>query len=155
LAATAAPTPTVSSPNAHTNFNPPSGWGLVAGRRVISVVGCHAGGCRSGAAARDPPVRVTQGECLSWLVTRFADGIIHVEAPVKRDFTLGEFFDVWGQPLGHDVAGAAHGPVTAIVNGSVWTGDPRSIPLREHTQIQLEVGRPLIAPETITFPGSY
>jgi hypothetical protein len=98
---------------------------------------------------------LTQGECLSWLVTRFADGIIHVEAPVKRDFTLGEFFDVWGQPLGHDVAGAAHGPVTAIVNGSVWTGDPRSIPLREHTQIQLEVGRPLIAPETITFPGSY
>jgi hypothetical protein len=98
---------------------------------------------------------LTEGECLSWLVTRFADGIIHIEAPVKRSFTLGEFFDVWGQPLGPNVAGSAHGPVTAIVNGRVWTKSPRDIPLREHTQIQLEVGRPLVAPETIIFPGSY
>jgi len=98
---------------------------------------------------------LTQNECLSWLVTRFADGIIHIEAPFKRSFTLGEFFDVWGQPLGPNVAGSAHGPVTAIVNGRVWTANPRDIPLKEHTQIQLEVGRPLVAPETITFPGSY
>jgi hypothetical protein len=98
---------------------------------------------------------ITQNECFSWLATRFPDGIIHIEAPFKRSFTLGEFFDVWGQPLGPNVAGSAHGPVTAIVNGKVWTADPRSIPLNEHTQIQLEVGRPLVAPETITFPGSY
>ena len=98
---------------------------------------------------------VTQGECLSWLATHFPDGIIHVEAPFKRGFTLGEFFDVWGQPLGPDVAGSAHGPVTAIVNGSVWTANPRSIPLNAHAQIQLEVGRPLVAPEKITFPGGY
>jgi hypothetical protein len=45
--------------------------------------------------------------------------------------------------------------VTAIVDGAVWTGDPRSIPLRAHEQIELEVGRPLVAPETITFPGGY
>lgn len=98
---------------------------------------------------------LTQNECLAWLVTRFADGIIHIEAPVKRSFTLGEFFDVWGQPLGPNVAGSAHGPVTAIVDGKVWTGDPRDIELKEHEQIQLEVGRPLVAPETITWPGSY
>ncbi len=51
------------------------------------------------------PVRApTQGECLAWLVTRFADGILHVEAPLKRVFTLGQFFDMWGQPLGPNVA---------------------------------------------------
>jgi hypothetical protein len=98
---------------------------------------------------------ITQGECLSWIATHFPDGIIHVEAPFKRAFTLGEFFDVWGQPLGPDVAGSAHGQVTAIVNGSVWTASPRSIPLNAHAQIQLEVGRPLVAPEKITFPGGY
>jgi hypothetical protein len=98
---------------------------------------------------------ITQGECLSWVATHFPDGIIHVEAPFKRAFTLGEFFDVWGQPLGPDVAGSAQGRVTAIVNGSVWTADPRSIPLTAHAQIQLEVGRPLVAPEKITFPGGY
>jgi len=98
---------------------------------------------------------VAQGECLSWLATHFADGIIHVESPVKRGFTLGEFFDVWGEPLGPDVAGSAHGRVTALVDGSVWTANPRSIPLYAHAQIQLEVGRPLVAPEKITFPGGY
>jgi hypothetical protein len=98
---------------------------------------------------------VTQGECLSWVATHFPDGIIHVEAPFKRGFTLGEFFDVWGQPLGPDVAGSAQGQVTAIVNGSVWTANPRSIPLNAHAQIQLEVGRPLVAPEKIRFPGGY
>lgn len=98
---------------------------------------------------------VTHGECLSWVATHFPDGIIHVEAPFKRGFTLGEFFDVWGQPLGPDVAGSVHGHVTAIVNGRVWTASPRSIPLNAHAQIQLEVGRPLVAPEKISFPGGY
>ncbi len=98
---------------------------------------------------------ITQGECLSWVATHFPDGIIHVEAPFKRGFTLGEFFDVWGQPLGPDVAGSAHGHVTAIVNGRVWTANPRSIPLKAHAQIQLEVGKPLVAPEKISFPGGY
>ena len=51
--------------------------------------------------------------------------------------------------------GPAHGAVTAIVNGSVWTGDPRQIPLKRHAQIQLEVGKPLIAPQEIVFPGLY
>jgi hypothetical protein len=35
----------------------------------------------------------------------------------------------------------------------VWTGSPRDIPLTVHAQIQLEVGTPLVAPETITFPN--
>jgi hypothetical protein len=99
--------------------------------------------------------KLSQGECLSWLATHFPDGIIHVEAPFKRGFTLGDFFDVWGQPLGRDVAGSAHGPVVVIVDDRVWTGDPRSIPLRSHAQIQLEVGRPLVEPERIKWPGSY
>ena len=36
---------------------------------------------------------------------------------------------------------------------SVFQGDPRNIPLTAHAQIQLEVGTPLIAPESITFPS--
>jgi hypothetical protein len=41
------------------------------------------------------------------------------------------------------------------VDGKAWTADPRAIPLRRHAQIQLEVGRPLVAPETIRFPGGF
>ena len=33
-------------------------------------------------------------------------------------------------------------------------GNLRDIPLNAHAQIQLDVGRPLIAAQTITFPGN-
>jgi hypothetical protein len=42
--------------------------------------------------------------------------------------------------------------VTALFNGHVFTGNPRTIPLLAHAQIQLDVGRPLIAPKRIAFP---
>jgi hypothetical protein len=96
---------------------------------------------------------VSQGTCFSWLHTHVADGIIHIESPVQKTYTLGEFFDIWGQPLSASQVGPARGKVTAIVNNSVYTGDPRQIPLSKHAQIQLEVGTPLIAPVSIKFYG--
>jgi len=69
-----------------------------------------------------------------------------------RAYTLGEFFDVWGQPLGPDRVGSARGHVTALYNRQREDGDPRAIPLAAHAPIQLEVGRPLVAPVEIEFP---
>lgn len=92
------------------------------------------------------------GRCFYWLHTHAPDGIIHIESPVHRIYTLGEFFDEWGQPLGPARVGPATGHVTALYNGQVYQGDPRGIPLDAHAQIQLEVGTPLVAPETISFP---
>ena len=93
---------------------------------------------------------VGSGACFSWLHTHAADGIIHIESPVRRTFTLGNFFDVWGRPLSSAQVGPAKGKVTALVNHRVWLGDPRDIPLHAHSQIQLEVGTPLVAPLRIT-----
>lgn len=96
---------------------------------------------------------VGAGACFSWLHTHAADGIVHIESPVERTFTLGNFFDVWGQPLSSTQVGPAKGRVTALVGNQVWLGDPRDIPLRAHSQIQLEVGTPLVAPVHITSWG--
>jgi len=96
---------------------------------------------------------IQSGTCFYWLHTHAPDGIIHIESPVQRTFTLGDFFDIWGQPLGADRAGPATGPVTALYNGQVYQGNPRDIPLNAHAQIQLQVGKPLVAPEQITFPN--
>jgi len=90
--------------------------------------------------------------CFMWLHTHSADGIIHTESPIHRTYTLGDFFDIWGQPLSRGRVGPARGPVTALFNGGVFTGNPRQIPLLAHAQIQLEVGKPLVAPERIAFP---
>lgn len=95
---------------------------------------------------------ISSGNCFYWLHTHAADGIIHTESPVHRTFTLGNFFNIWGQPLGPGQVGPARGHVTAIYNGQVYLGNPRDIPLNAHAQIQLMVGKPLIAPRSITWP---
>jgi hypothetical protein len=92
---------------------------------------------------------VGSGSCFYWLHTHAADGIIHIESPVTRSYTLGDFFDEWGQPLGPDQAGPARGTVTVIVNGRVFTGNPRNAPLGSRENLQLDVGTPLIAPQAI------
>ena len=96
---------------------------------------------------------IETGTCFYWLHTHASDGIIHIESPVQRTYTLGNFFDIWGQPLGPDQVGPAQGHVTAIYNGQVWQGNPRDIPLNAQAQIQLQVGTPLVTPEQITFPN--
>lgn len=37
--------------------------------------------------------------CMTVLHTHTPDGIVHVESPEKRDFTLADFFAVWEQPF--------------------------------------------------------
>ncbi|HEX6448564.1 MAG TPA: hypothetical protein VF060_03785 [Trebonia sp.] len=108
-----------------------------------------------GAVATQTPAGpfIENGTCFYWLHTHAPDGIIHIESPVQRTYTLGDFFDEWGQPLSTTQVGPAQGHVTALYNGKVWTGNPRAIPLTAHAQIQLEVGNPLTAPEKITFPN--
>jgi hypothetical protein len=108
------------------------------------------------AVAQQTPVGpfVDSGTCFYWLHTHAADGIIHIESPVQRTFTLGEFFDEWGQPLGPSQVGSAHGKVTAIVNGQVFKGNPRDVPLGSDENLQLEVGTPLVAPETINWSST-
>jgi hypothetical protein len=93
----------------------------------------------------------TGSSCLYWLHVHANDGIIHVEAPHQQNFILGQFFDIWGQPLSTTQVGPAQGPVTAFVNGKVWTGDPRNIPLASQSVIQLDVGTPVVPFKPMTF----
>jgi hypothetical protein len=78
------------------------------------------------------------GSCLYWLHTHTTDGIIHIESPVVRTFTLGQFFDVWGEPLSRSAAyslRARGGSLSITVNGKAYQGDPRAIRLRDHEEI--------------------
>jgi hypothetical protein len=96
---------------------------------------------------------VGAGSCFYWLHTHAADGIVHIESPVQRTYTLGNFFDVWRQKLSPDQVGPVTGQVTALYDGQVFRGNPRDIPLTKHAQIQLDVGRPLVGPVAISFPS--
>ena len=103
---------------------------------------------RVGIVAKLPP-------CIYWLHTHDRSGIIHIEAPAPRKFTLGEFFDTWGRPLSRngvstlDVPG---GDLTVFVDGKAFDGDPRDIELKAHTQVVIELGTP-VAPPAFEFPA--
>jgi hypothetical protein len=92
--------------------------------------------------------------CYYWLHTHVQDGVIHIESPTKALYTLGQFFDEWRQPLSSTQVGTVKGPVTAYVNGKPVTGDPRSIQLNAHTVIQLDVGSPTVAPQSVNWSAS-
>ena len=97
---------------------------------------------------------VVSGSCFYWLHAHTADGIIHIESPVQRTFTLGNYFDIWGIPLDATHVGPASGTVIVYVNGQRYTGDVRAIPLESHELIQLDVNRD-VAPAPFTFPPGY
>ena len=95
---------------------------------------------------------VAGGKCLYWPHTHDATGVVHIESPVRRVYTLGQFFDVWGRPLSDTQVGGATGHVTAFVNGKRFADDPRSIKLTPHAVIQLDVGK-IVPPQPFAFPA--
>jgi hypothetical protein len=94
------------------------------------------------------------GQCFYWLHTHTSDGVIHIESPTPRIYTLGNFFDEWHQPLTATRVGTVRGRMTVFVNGKPWKQSVRDIPLLPHTQIQLDVGNPKPAPLRISWAGT-
>lgn len=91
--------------------------------------------------------------CLYWLHTHSDDGLVHIEAPKFRSFTLGNFFDVWGEPLSATAVASARakrGALHVFVDGARYNGDPRKIELSQHTDITLEMSPPYTKPVAFT-----
>jgi hypothetical protein len=84
---------------------------------------------------------VTGGRCEYPLRTYEPTGLIEIDDGVHA--TLGQFFELWGQPLDRErllgFRAPRGGQVSAFVNGRRFTGDPRTITLERHAAIVLEV----------------
>ena len=84
--------------------------------------------------------------------------IIHVEGARQQTFTLGQVFDLWGQPLTRTqvlgyTSDASHPLVfETLVNGALtpYTGDPRAIVLTEHDTITILYNSPNAHPTPYT-----
>ena len=100
------------------------------------------------------------GGYLSSLHTHDDGGIIHVESPTDRTYTLGQFFDVWGVRFsrrclgGYCSKGDQH--VRAFVGGKPIPRDPRLLELALHQEIVVTYGTraqlPRPIPSTYSFP---
>jgi hypothetical protein len=98
------------------------------------------------------PAYIGLPSCTYLTHTHDATGVIHVEADSYRLLTLGQFFQVWGEPLtSANIAGLTGETVRVFVNDdtslvelpeSEWAG----IELKAHRSITIVVGE---APATI------
>jgi len=90
--------------------------------------------------------------CFYWLHTHSTDGIIHIESPSEKAFTLGQFMDVWNETrhsslLSNDLSTKS---VSVYVNGTKMPGDYRDVQLQSREEVALVIGN---APSTI--PSEY
>ena len=104
-----------------------------------------------------PPRRVQRhfvvgGGCFYWLHTHDSTGIIHIESPLQKTYTLGDFFAIWGEPLSRTALAGHTGTVRAYVDGRPYSGDPGAITLTAHKEITLAVGGAVAHPPAYTFP---
>jgi hypothetical protein len=92
-------------------------------------------------------VGIVPGKCIYWLHTHDDSGIIHIESPVTRNFTLGQFFDIWKKKFSNmqifDNTVSAKDAMSVYVNGNKVNGDAsyRNINLNEHDQIAIVFGK--------------
>ncbi len=109
----------------------------------------------------------TAPTCFYWLHVHAANpNVIHVESPPNQVFTLGQFFAVWStwnkaQGLSNEPLDATHVSTLTLTpdeklvvyldlqdgkGAQVYTGDPKSIPLKSHEVITLEITPPEVTP---------
>jgi hypothetical protein len=98
---------------------------------------------------------VVNGTCFYWLHTHDTTGVIHVESPTSRLYTLGQFFDIWGMPLTPTQVATfpitPDKPLQVFVDGQAYDGSPNDIELTAHKLITLEVGTS-VPPPGYNFP---
>ena len=94
------------------------------------------------------------------LHTHDPSGVIHVESPTVRTYTLGEFFAVWGvritpSCLGGYCAGGGR-QLRLFVDGRAYRGDPTNLTLAPHQELVVAFGTaaqlPSPIPSTYQFP---
>lgn len=145
----------LSRPNPYepqANFNSNGGTGqpidgikCATSEQLLFHIHAHLDIFANGRKVRVPSQIGIPGKCIYWLHTHDSSGIIHVESPVQRTYTLGDFFDIWGAPLSRnkvlsfDVSRSE--PLRVYVDGKLYKGDPRKVPIKEHEEIALVIGK--------------
>jgi hypothetical protein len=89
-----------------------------------------------------------QGRCLYWLHTHDDSGVIHIESPIEREFSIGNFIDIWDQTFNNtnlfdnNSVNDTNSALRLFVNGvEVPTGtDFRNISISAHDEIALIIG---------------
>jgi hypothetical protein len=81
------------------------------------------------------------GSGLTSIHTHSTDGVIHVESPDNRKYSLGQVFGEWGVWLGPNRVGDYRGKLQWWVDGVKQHGNPANLVLKSHQLISLVLGK--------------
>jgi hypothetical protein len=99
-------------------------------------------------------IKLTRSGNLAFITelhTHVSDGIIHLESPTRRLYSLGQFFGAWGVYLSKRcLGGLCAKRLQVFVNGRRLSGNPANLILRKHQEIAIVYGK---APHRI--PSAY
>lgn len=96
-------------------------------------------------------IGIKDNTCLYWLHTHKSDGIIHIESPKQRDFSLEEFLDIW-KSTNTSLPPTNENPVI-YVHGQVVNTSLKDTLLNAHDEIVLVYGNsPSHIPQFYQFP---
>jgi len=103
-------------------------------------------------------IGISGNSFISPIHTHDTTGVIHVESPTKEEFTLGQFFAVWGVRFAPTRVGGyrstASRPVHVYLNGKRYPSDPTRIVLASHQEIAVVIGKtPARVPASYAFPA--
>jgi hypothetical protein len=95
-------------------------------------------------------IGINDNTCLYWLHTHATDGVIHIEAPQTKNFTLGQFVDIWKNTGSRP---PPSGNPSIFVNGQPVSGGLSDVQLNAHDEITLVYGTsPSVIPSFYQFP---
>jgi|SRR6185295_18475492 len=102
-------------------------------------------------------------KCFYLIHTHDQTGELHVESATPATFTLGQIFDIWGQPLDAtnvNVGGIVGLPIAIFVVedgatvATLYTDDPKKLELKAHRQITIQIGTSITTLPVYDFDGA-
>ena len=94
----------------------------------------------------------SDSSCYYWMHTHDTTGVVHMEAPSGRDFTLGNFLDIWSTKftqLGYRNELSSAAGWTVYIGSQKYNGDFHNIVLKSHMIVTLAYNSPCVKPNTI------
>jgi len=92
-------------------------------------------------------IGIIPNNCIYWLHTHDVSGIIHIESPVEKEFTLGQFLRIWNKFNSSDIIvqnitnNNINGTVVVYINGTQMNNntDYRDLELKDQGRISLMI----------------
>ncbi|HZS74734.1 MAG TPA: hypothetical protein VFA69_09570 [Candidatus Nitrosotalea sp.] len=84
-------------------------------------------------------IGIVDNTCLYWMHTHDTSGVLHIESPKSREFTIGQFFGIWKASANFPIAGAIP---KIFVNGQNVNTSLNQTKIGEHDEIAIVYGNP-------------